>query len=347
MASRLQQVPATPRRPTIHDVAKAAEVSIGTVSRVINSHLAVSPAVRERVQAAMRALGYVPDAVAQSMRSQATMVVGCMVPEIANPLFARVVSAAEEVLHAASYTFVLTNSRERKQNEAQILSMFRRRRLDGVICTVSREADPETLDLLRQLGRPLVVIERSIALPVDSVTTDHRTGMAQAVHYLLTLGHRRIGMITVTREVLPGRMRAQAFAEAHAEFGVPFDAALTAHHGFSADYGYRTAYEFLSSAKPPTALIAGGGQMGGVLRAVRALQLEIPRDLSIICVGETDLTELHTPPLTTVRWDIAQVGKTAAEILLSRLAGSARPEPFKVLLPTEFVVRRSCAPPHA
>ena len=333
------------RRATMRDVARGAGVSLGTVSRVINNKQSVRSVVRERVQSVMHSLGYVPDAVAQSMRTQATMVVGCMVSDISNQLFSRAVGAAEGVLHRAAYTMMLTNSLDRKDREIEILSLFRRRRVDGVICSVSREDDTEIMELLSNLGLPIVLLERTMTLPVDAVATDHRSGAYQAASYLLTLGHKRIGLITVTQDALPGRERARGFEKAHADAHVPLDPALAAFHGFSADYGYRAAYEFLTSRNPPTALVAGASQMVGALKAVRTLKLRISEDLSLISFGDTDVTELFAPPLTCVRWDPAATGQMAAEVLLSRLDGSARKGPLRMILPTELVLRQSCALP--
>jgi LacI family transcriptional regulator, galactose operon repressor len=126
---------------------------------------------------------------------------------------------------------------------------------------------------------------------------------------------------------------------------VPVDGSWTAFHGLSAEYGYRTAYEFLSAREPPTAIIAGANQMLGILKATRALGLELPRDLSLISLGDTDLAELYSPPLTVVRWDNLRTGQVAAELLLARIAGSAREDALHVVLPSELVIRGSCAAP--
>jgi LacI family transcriptional regulator len=333
------------RRVTMREVAKLGDVSVGTVSRVINNKASVRADIRERVQKAMDSLGYVPDAVAQSMRAQATMAVGCMVSNVSNPLFASAVSAAEQVFHRAGYTMILTNSEDNPAREREILSLFSRRRLDGLICTVSDESNTDLTSRLQQPDMPVVLLERIVDCPVDSVTTDHYGGALRAFNYLHALGHRRIGLITVTEAALPGRDRARAYRDASRMASISYDPALVVTHGFSAEYGYRAAYELLASENPPTALVAGANQMVGVLKAVRVLGLVAPRDLSLISFGDTDLAELFTPPLTVVRWGTHQVGATAAEILISRLARTARKGPLKLVLPAELMLRGSCAPP--
>lgn len=335
----------TGRRATIRDVARLAKVSLGTVSRVINNNRTVRDAVRAKVLEAARTLGYVPDAVAQSMRTQTTRAIGCIVSDVANPLFASVVSGAEEVINRAEYNMVLTNSSESLSRETEILELFRRRRLEGVMMTMSREDDPATVTLIQNLRAPVVLIERESSAGVDSVASDHYAGTLQAMGYLLMLGHRRIGLITVTRAALPGRARARAFEAALQAAGVPLDPRLMAGSGFTADYGYNAAYEMLMLPEPPTAIVAGANQMVGVLKATRALNIDMPRRLSLISLGDTDLAELHSPPLSVVRWDSKKVGATAAQLLLSRLSNKSPRDPQRIVLPTELVVRQSCAPP--
>jgi LacI family transcriptional regulator len=333
------------RRPTMRHVARLANVSLGTVSRVINNNPSVRRDVRERVQKAMEELCYLPDAAAQSMRSLATMSVGCMVPDIGNPLFATTVSMAEQVLHSAGYTMILSSSQYSSEREREILSLFRRRRVDGILCTIGREDDAEVLSILRNSGIALVMVDRTADLDADSVGTDHFDSALQATSYLLTLGHSRIGLITVTDQVRTGRERLQGFMQAHHNAGVAFEQRLTALRGFSAEYGYRTAYEWLIGSEAPTALLAGANQMAGVLKAVRALNLKVPEDISLISFGDTDLAELNTPPLTVVRWSTEGVGRTAAVVLLSRMRGTAGEARLNLISPVELIVRRSCAQP--
>ncbi|UCE31241.1 MAG: substrate-binding domain-containing protein [Burkholderiales bacterium] len=343
------ELPAEPRggrRVTILDVARDAGVSVGTVSRVINKNQTVRPELRERVLGAARALGYEPDVVAQSLRSQATRAVGCMVSEVSNPLFAAIVAAAEQVLRQSAYTMILANSHDRADYERDILTLFRRRRLEGVLLTISDEQDPRVVEILSSFNLPVVLIERECPLPVDAATANHYDGALQAVNYLLMLQHRRIGLITVPRTALPGRQRGRAFEDAYRAAGLEPDPELMAFDGFSSDYGYQTAYRMLISPHPPTAIIAGANQMVGVLKAVRMLNVEVPGRLSLITIGDTDLASLYSPPITAVRWEARKVGEAAAQLLIARLSGEAVDQPAqRIVLPTELVLRQSCARP--
>lgn len=332
------------KRVTIRDVANLAEVSLGTVSRVINNRPHVGREARTRVLEAAKKLGYVPDAVAQSMRSQSSRAIGCMVSDVANPLFAKVVSAAEEITNAAGYNMILANSGDDPRRELEILTLFKRRRLDGAIMTISRDSGAEASKLLADCGIPIVLIERAAeSEEIDSVASDHFQGATQALDYLFSLNHRRIGLITVSTNALPGRARVQAYKAAYQRIGMTPDLSLVTTSGFSTDYGFASAQALLANPLPPTAIIAGANQMVGVLNAVRALSIRIPEELSLISLGDTDLAQLYAPPITSIRWRSEVVGRTAAEILIGRLANPDVPQRRRsVLLPTELIVRQSC-----
>jgi LacI family transcriptional regulator len=344
--SKIANKSVSKERVTIVEVARRAGVSLGTVSRVINDKESVGTDLRARVLEAASSLGYVPNPAAQSMRTRTTRAVGVMVSDISNPLFSATVSATEEVLYRNGYNMILANSRDRPETEKAIITLFIRRRMDGMIITLSKENDPGVLRLLAKLSMPAVLLERDSTLPLDGVAADHYGGALQASSYLLELSHRRIGLITVTQAALPGRERARGYAAAHKEAGVPVDASLTSFEGFLPDAGYDAAYRMLVSARPPTALVVGANQMAGVLTAVRTLKLTVPKQLSIIQIGDTDVAKLHQPPLTAVRWELHKVGTAAAELLLARLAGTTHEQASRrIVLPTELVLRQSCAPP--
>ncbi len=140
----------------------------------------------------------------------------------------------------------------------------------------------------------------------------------------------------------------RGFLDAFARAGLPAEGALVRAESLSADYAFAQTQHLLDLAAPPTALIAGGNLMlSGVLRAARTRDLRVPDDLSLISTGDTELAELATPPVTVVRWDLPAVGRHAAALLLSRLLNEAPPTPRRIELPTEIVLRRSCAPPSA
>jgi LacI family transcriptional regulator len=215
-----------------------------------------------------------------------------------------------------------------------------------LIAAVTRDRDERTVAAIRSLDFPVVLIERDLPHATDAVITDHSGGMKQATDYLLALGHKRIGVLTAPQEIFTGRQRAAGFQAAHEAARVALDATITAYGSFDGALAYDTAYGMLMSKAPPTAILAGASEMIGVLRAAHVLGLAVPRDVSVIVIGDTAFSELHSPPLTAVRWDAGRVGLIAAQLLVGRLGGDSNArEPRRILLPTELLIRHSCASP--
>lgn len=335
-------------RVTIRDVAKAANVSIGTVSRVLNRNSTVRSDIRLSVERAIADLGFQPDEVAQAMRRSLTRTVGCVIREISIPALAEFVRAAHDVFDEAGFSLLLSNSEGRPDRERELLSRLGRRRVDGILIALYTTLDQEMEGLLRKLGRPLVLIDRDEPAWADCVIPDHRAGIRQATEHLLALGHRRIAMLTGPPALRPASSRLAGYEDAHRRRNLPLISSLIRSESFIAAAAFRTMSAMLANKDRPTAVIAGGMDMlPGVLRAVRTHGLSIPQDISLVASGDSELSELHTPPIAIQRWDQSESGRTAASLLLDRILGRASRDPRHVLLPTEFVSRESTAPPPA
>jgi LacI family transcriptional regulator len=332
--------------PTIRDVARAANVAIGTVSRVLNGHKSVSDDVRRRVLKAIKKLNYEPDRVAQSMRLGVTRTVACATRDISMPGFGAIVNAAVEVLRASGYTLLLATTDERKERELDLLRMFQQRRVDAVILTTSSEEDAELSKQIKQLEIPIVLLDRESPAELDAVTIDHRRGVRAATEHLHGLGHTRIALLTGRPSTRPARERIAGFKDALAHLGKQAKDSTIRTGGFSAEFGFREASSLLSSSNRPTAIIAGGmAMLSGVLQAVRARGLSIPDDVSVIAGADSDLAALTTPAVTAIRWSGTDEGRMAVQLLLNRLAGNREGPVQRVMLSTELIPRASCAPP--
>lgn len=333
-----------PSRTGIRQVAKKARVAISSVSRVISGHPDVSPEMRERVQAAVKALGYEPDILAQSLRRGSTRTVGFLIGDISNPLFAELALGAELALHEAHHAMLIVNSLGAATNDAAQLRLLRQRRVDGFVLSLSDETHPETIAQLKTLEKPFVLIDREVqAVPSAAVLSDHASAMRAAAAHLIELGHRRIGLIAGGRTILPTYARAEALlAACRAHRGAR---AFVEYGTYSAGHGEATAEAFLSQRDPPTALIAGGNQiLVGVLRAIRRRRLRVPQDISLITCDRTPLAEFLEPPLATIERDTRELGRRSAQQLLELLGGAS---PQRVVLPVTFAPGQSCGPPRA
>ena len=331
------------KRPTVVDVASRAGVAVGTVSRVINHSEAVSPTTRDAVWRAIADLGFRPNNVARSMRTRVTRTIGFVVPDISNPLFSVIARAAEGTLQNMGYLLNLANSGDSVEREVKLISDFAERQCDGLIFVTNNESDVRMIEALRAVRLPLVALDRDINLHIDKVMTDHARGMRLAVNYLLELGHRRIALINASELIAPGRERLRGFREAHAEFGLRVDESLIRAGRLDQEFGATQLGALLDLRRPPTALIAGGNQiLVGVLRALQLRELTVPRDLSLISCDDTAVTQVSSPPITVVDRDLAQIGRTAAQILIDRLSGQNPSQATRAFLPTELKIRASC-----
>lgn len=238
------------------------------------------------------------------------------------------------------------NTHDDPAREREIYKFVDRQRIDGIITTLTNESDDVFLQALRGARMPVVLLERNVD-GFDRVLADHRSGAERAAAYLLGLGHREISLISVSTANWPGRERRAGLENAFAAAGVAPVQELIVTHGSTAEYGYHAAHQLLLGPIKPTAFIAGANQIIGVVKAIKLAGLRIPDDISLICIGNTDFGEVFSPPLTEIRWRIETLGEIAATMLVERLSGEKGPgtSPQRILLPTELVLRGSCAAP--
>ncbi len=330
-----------PERVKIRDVARAAGVAVGTVSRVLNDHPTVTEPVRSRVRAAIAEMGYERDSVAQSMRGGSTHLVACAIRDFDIPRFALFIKEAERVLREAGYTLLLSSTTNSPEVEMALLRACAARRVDGVMTTISDESHPGVIDALHAAPMPVLLIDRDHLPELDRVTADHAAGAEAATRHLLQLGHRRIALLVGDTKAAPSRSRVEGFRRALAP-AVP-DAHLLRDRVLTSEDAFRETMALMSLAEPPTAIfVAAMDMLGGCLRALRALGLRVGEDVSLVSGSDSELAELYAPPVTAIAWDLAEMGRHAATMLLERMRGEAPDTGRALKLPTTLVVRQSC-----
>lgn len=346
---------------TIRDVAQAAGVSLASVSRALNGGKNVSARVARDVAAAADRLGYQPDFLARSLRTRTSGMVGCLVSDISNPLNATIVKAAEARLREAGYLLVVASTANDPGRERAAAAEFRGRRVDGMLVAPGGDANAKAWRALVAAGTPVVIVDRDAPgreagdggededeVSWPAVQVDHRGGARAATRYLLGIGHRRIALLTADAVMRPSRERIQGFREIFDEAGVDPAGARLCLQSSAMDFAHGDTLALLRGDSAPTAIVALGTRiLAGVLRAARDLGLVVPRDLSVMSVGDTDLAAVHTPAITALRWSLEDVGRAAADLLLRRLRGEASQAQSHALLPVDLVLRDSCAPPAA
>ena len=335
------------RRASMREVADLADVAISSVSRVLSGHPDVSADMKARVLDAVAQLEYEPDFLAQSLRRGQTLSVGFVLADISNPLMADIVLGAEVVLRNAGYSLVLMNSENNVNLDSAHIRFFQSRRVDGMILSLSSETHPETLDAIASSGVPVVVVDREVdpRLGASAVFNDHAAGMEAAVRHLIGLGHRRIALISGSLEQLPGRERPLGMRRALEAAG-PDVEGISLPGSFSRKHGEAATRELLARPERPTAIIAGGNQLLiGCLGVLQEAGLVVGRDISLVTCDDVPLTLLYQPPIASISRDTVELGRVAAELLLERLGENGAP-PRRVIMPTVFRPRASCAPPN-
>jgi LacI family transcriptional regulator len=329
---------------TIKDVALRAGVSVTTVSHVVNDTRHVSAKGRERVELAIRELGYVPNAMARSLKSNTTSTLGMLIPNSSNPYFAEIVRIVEDRCFGAGYTLVLCNTDDEPRRQSVYLQVLAERRIDGLI-VVSTGDDDSLVTQLQGLRIPTVLVDREIADPsCDLVETAHMQGGLLAVRHLLSLGHKRIACIGGPVGLTPSEQRIEGWRMALAEAGATPNAdALLWRGAFTSQSGYEAMHAILRTEHPPSAVFVCNDLMAiGALRAAHESGVHVPDELSIVGFDDIELSAYTSPPLTTVAQPKERIGALAVDMLLERVGGKRR-DARKVVLQPELRVRASTA----
>jgi LacI family transcriptional regulator len=331
----------------LKDVADRAEVSTATTSRVLSGKGFVSEPLRERVLAAVAELNYVPDGLARSMTQRRTHTLGLIVSDITNPFFTAVARAVEDTAQASRYSVILCNTDESLEKERSYLAILREKRVDGIILAAT-SMEASHIQRLVDAGTKLVLIDRGVpGLPVPSVQVDNFGGMFEATQYLLSLGHRRIGMVTGTHSITTGSERQAGFEAAQRAAGIAPDPALLEPGGLTPDGGYAAGQRLWDLPERPTAIISWSNMTTtGLLLALHDRGARMPDDVSVIGFDDLPHFAFLDHALTVVAQPTYEIGRRACTMLLPLLDGedTAQGEVMECRLPAQFIVRDSCRP---
>ena len=348
------------KRPTQVDVARLAGVSRATVSYVVNgltdNKVPISEETRRRVLEVIKDLDYEPDARAQALRSGSTQTVGLILPDIHNPHFWQTADGVEQELRASGYNLLLSSADLDPEYEEDVFKVLSRRRIDGLILMgaslFQSEGAQKTLAQLLKRRFPIVTIGDHQT--IDCVASNYQAATQEAMAYLLSLQHRRIGLIYGVRPLrdspgiadLPANFaggidRLLPYQDCLQAAGLSIDPALIVTCGASIEDGYQAALQLLNLPARPTALLVINDLLAiGALRAASDLGLRIPADLSLVGYDDIPLASYLTPRLTTSSKDMVRVGREAAKLLLARIQDLDRPHQ-RVDIQARFIIRES------
>lgn len=334
---------------TIKDVAKAAGVSISTVSHVINGTRFVSESVTQNVYQAIETLQYRPSALARSMKSQKTRTVGMLCDSNANPFFAEVIQAVESTCYQHGYHLVLCNtgsegassrvSCPRKQTE--YLNTLAEKRVDGLLI-MSAQRNAAFYDHVEKLQLPVVVLDGDAAMGyADLVRDDAEHGGYLAAEHLLSQGHRKIGCITGPAQSPTSTGRFLGFQQALLQAGISINSQWVEQGDLCAESGYQAAKSLLKNTDRPTALFVANDVMAmGAIRALHEMGVSVPEHISVVGYDNIELSKYITPALTTIDQPKRQIGELAVRTLIQRIESPGQ-KPSIHQFQSQIIVRQS------
>jgi LacI family transcriptional regulator len=328
---------------TLQSVADAVGVHRSTASRALNpatAHMIASDVV-ERVQAAARSLGYRRDALAAGLRTKRSRLIGIVVPDMANPVFAPIVSGIEATLSAQGYSALIANAGGEADRQIEIVDQLIGRRVEGLILATARLEDDPLVSRCLEAAVPVVLVNRAETRNrVPTVISDDVDGMRLAVEHLVGLGHRRIGHLAGPPDLSTGILRLRGFSEAMQAAGLDAGAVVSAS-AYTREAGKVAAAALLGRFGDLTAVAAANDLLAlGLYQELDRRGLSCPDDLSVVGHNDMPLVDMVHPPLTTVRISHHEMGVEAAQLIIDRIGDPSAEVTTRITCP-ELVVRGS------
>lgn len=328
---------------TVKDVARAAGVSLGTVSNVLNGRSSVLPENREKVYQAMEKLGFQYNMTASALRTKSTKNIGLVIPTIVNPYYPELARGVEDGAREVGFTVFLCNSDRKVEKERQYIDALLSRGVDGLILVKTR-LPKEELDQLKSLTA-LVLVDYSETSEESfyTVNVDDEAGVIQGMELLLRHGHSRIAFISGYQDAYSSRCRIQAYRDFLEKNKIPYRAEYVIQGDYGWNSGYSAAKKFLSLDVAPTAIFAANDVMAmGAIKAILAAGLRVPEDVSVVGYDDIEMSCLSTPALTTIHQPKYRVGIESVRLLVQNMNGQIKDE-MQILMATEIVQRESVA----
>lgn len=328
----------------LKQVAVMAGVSTATVSHVLNNTARVSPRLREQVLKVVRELNYQPNALARSLVTRRSNVVGMVITDIMNPFYGALTRGAEDVLARVGYTLLVGNSDGNPEKEEAYYRTFLAKRLDGLLLiSCPTEYPPAYLPRHNAEETPVVLMNRNYpGVRADLVMADSEEGSCTAVAYLLEMGHRRVGVITGPAQHVSSQQRLLGYKRALHKHRLPVEDELIREGQFDVKSGYEQAKWLLNLPNRPTALYSFNAAMSmAALRAIFDFGLRCPEDVALVSFDDIEWFDLIRPRVSAVAQPSYEIGSTAASMLLKRISGELTTPPQKIVLKTQLIVRES------
>lgn len=337
-------------RPNMMQVAKKANVSVATVSRVFHAPDKVKSVTRDKIMRVADTLGYVFNAAASDFSAQrSNKILGVSIPMPGSSCFGSTLMGIQETAAKKGFSVVIGSTGYDMQAERQLLRQFNERRVGGIILTGTIIGNEQQVEELTKAGIPLTLIWETFNTGnVSSIGFNNYKGAYDATSHLINLGHQRIGLIigpfSLVRRV---RQRLNGYRDALKDHGIEYDPTIVVERKPALFEGRSAADKLLSLKNPPTAIFAASDFLAiGAMHAIHQRGLKIPEDISIVGFDDSDMAEYMQPPLTSISVDAKKIGHLAAETVIECSTGNLA-EPKSYELDTALISRGSCGPPRS
>ncbi|MFF2449514.1 LacI family DNA-binding transcriptional regulator [Neobacillus sp. NPDC058068] len=338
---------------TIKDVASLANVAPSTVSRVIADSPRISEATKQKVKQAMEQLGYHPNLNARNLASQSTQAIGLVMPSskdvgFQNPFFPTVLQGISEGAQEKNYALHMTTGKSEEEILHAVVQMVQGKRVDGIVLLSSKVED-QVISYLMDRSFPFVLIGKPYKNieEITHVDNDNIRAMKEATAYLIGLGHKQIGFIGGSLELIVTSDRQDGYKKALAEAGIEARSEYIIHQKFLREGGQQAVRELMQLEHPPTALVVADDFMAlGVLNTLDELGIRVPDDISIVGFNNVLLAEMAKPPLTSVDINIFELGFQASKNLIQKIENNNEPTK-RLIISHRLVERLSCSQPSA
>lgn len=325
----------------IADVAKMANVSTATVSRVITNAGTVKRETADKVLEAIKKLNYQPNMLARHLRRSETNTILVVVPDITNTFFSNVLRGIESVSIEYGYQVLLCDAQNLIERESSFFSNLGQKKADGMILLTAR-SDQKILEELSEDHPVVLACEYYEGSKLPTVSIDNISSARKATEYLISLKHKRIGHISGPMNVVVGRDRLKGFHQAMAQHGLSVDSLLVQEGNFSYESGFNLMMKFLALDHPPTAVFAGNDEMAmGAVKAAKAKGFSVPEDLSVVGFDDIKFASIFEPALTTIAQPAFEMGEKAMQLLL-KILNNEELEKNQFMLADKLIVRDSC-----
>ncbi|MCV9884955.1 LacI family DNA-binding transcriptional regulator [Metabacillus halosaccharovorans] len=326
----------------IVDVAKKANVSTATVSRVISKPDTVREETINKVLRAIKELNYHPNVLARQLRTSETKTVIVVIPDISNPFFSKVLRGIENLASANGYQVLLGDALNDSEQESRYLDMLRQKKADGMILLTAK-MKPELVEEMANEFPVVLACEYIEGSSIPTISIDNVSSARKATEYLIQLGHRRIGTISGPLDSVLGQDRLKGFYQAMARYSLSVDPVLVQEGHFNYESGFNLMKKFLALNKMPTGVFAANDEMAlGAIRAIRTMNLRVPEDISVIGFDDIHFSSIFEPALTTISQPAFEIGSKAMELLIM-LMDKKKIEKNQYILDDSLVIRESCS----